>query len=390
MTKRAVGLCLVLSLVTAVSAFAQNAYIDSNIGQTPDQNSVYAYSTTSSMGLLTPIVGSPFLTGGTGVFNSNPLQAPGFMADQELVTNAARTLLFAVNGHTNTISSFSIQSDGSLSLIGNVNSGGQDPVSLALDETSLAGIQLSVINQAQDPSQVGGVPNLTSFLVGSSGVLTPVANSKVSFPIQSIPFEAIASPSGKFLFTVESNTGGTINSYSIGAGGKFVLNNSVSPAPGTHFMGIAIHPAQRAIYVAVPDIHVIEIYTYNTLGALAYHGSVNNPGQGVGWLAVSSGGYRLYTAESGSNSVTMYDLTESKYLKPVVLQHLALKPGGTPANIKVSAGNTFVYVLGLDETGSGSSYVHVVATGNELSETSTPVAIPEPLGEIPEGIAITY
>jgi 6-phosphogluconolactonase (cycloisomerase 2 family) len=389
MTKRTVGFCLALSLVTALSAFAQNAYVDSNIGQMPDQNSVSAYWT-NSMGLLTPIVGSPFLTGGTGVFSSNPLQAPGFMADQELVTNAARTLLFAVNGHSNTISSFSIQSDGSLTLVGNVNSGGQDPVSLALDEKSLAGTQLSVINQAQDPSQSGGVPNLTSFLVGSSGVLTPVARSTVSFPTQCIPFEAVASPSGKFLFTVESNAGGTMNSYSIGAGGKFVLNNSVSPALGSHFMGIAVHPVQRAIYVAVPDTNLIEIYTYNTQGALAYHGSVNNPGQGVGWLAVSTGGYRLYSAESGSNSVTMYDLTESKYLKPVVLQHVTLKPGGSPANIKVSAGNTFLYVLGLDETGSGSSYLHAINTGNQLSETSNPVAIPEPSGEIAEGIAITY
>ena len=389
MTKPAVGFCLALSLVTALSAFAQNAYVDSNIGQMPDQNSVSAYWT-NGMGLLTPIVGSPFLTGGTGVFSSNPLQAPGFMADQQLVTNAARTLLFAVNGHSNTISSFSIQSDGSLILVGNVNSGGQDPVSLALDEKSLAGTQLSVINQAQDPSQGGGVPNLTSFLVGSSGALTPVTRSTVSFPAQSIPFEAVASPSGKFLFTVESNVGGTLNSYSIGVGGRFVLNNSVSPALGSHFMGIAVHPALRAIYVAVPDTHLIEIYTYNTQGALAYHGSVNNPGQGVGWLAVSSGGYRLYSAESGSNSVTMYDLTESKYLKPVQLQHLTLKPGGSPANIKVSAGNTFLYVLGLDETGSGNSYLHAINTGNLLSETSSPVAIPEPSGEIPEGIAITY
>jgi|SRR5215469_1464878 len=390
MTTRAVGLCLLLSLVTALSVFAQNAYVDSNIGQTPDQNSVYAYSTTSSMGLLTPIVGSPFVTGGTGVFNSNPLQAPGFMADQEVVANAARTLLFAVNGRTNTISSFSIQSDGSLTLIGNVNSGGQDPVSLALDEKSLAGTQLSVVNQAQDPTQTGGVPNLTSFLVNSSGVLTPVAHSTVSFPTQSIPFEAVASPNGKFLFTVESNAGGTMNSYSIGAGGKFVLNNSVSPQLGSHFMGMAIHPVQRAIYVAVPDSHLIEIYTYNTQGALAYHGSVNNPGQGVGWLAVSPQGYYLYCAEQGSNSVTEYDLTESKYLKPLLRQHLTLKPGGSATSIKVSSGNTFVYVLGLDETGTSSSYLHALVNTGVLSETSSPVAIPEPSGEIPAGIAITY
>ena len=209
------------------------------------------------------------------------------MSDGAVVTNAARTLLFAVNGHTNTISSFSIQSDGSLVLVSSISSGGQDPVSLALDEKSLAGTQLSVVNQAQDPSQTGGVPNLTSFLVSSSGVLTPVAQSTVNFPSQSVPFQAVASPSGKFLFTVQSNSGGALTSYSIGAGGKFVRNNSVSATLGSHFMGIVVHPTQRVIYVAVPETHLIEIYTYNTQGVLALHGSVNNPGQGVGWLAVS-------------------------------------------------------------------------------------------------------
>ena len=145
--------------------------------------------------------------------------------------------------------------------------------------------------------------------------------------------------------------------------------------------------------MAVPDTHLTEIYTYNTQGVLALHGSVNDPGQGVGWLAVSPSGYRLYSAEPDSNSVSVYDIYESKYLKPVLLQNLTLKPGGSATNIKASASGVFVYVLGLDQTGTDGSYLHVLNTNGvnaTLIEASSPVLISEPPGEIPTGLAITY
>lgn len=387
----AMGRVLLLAVVTTVSAFAQNVYIESNIGQTPNKNSVFAYST-NARGFLTSVSGSPFLTGGTGVFNSNPLQSPGFVSDQEVVVNAAGTQLFAVNGDSNTISTFSVNSDGSLALVSSVSSGGMEPVSIALDELSPAGSQLTVVNQAEDPNHSGGIPNITSFLVDSSGTLTPVTASTIDLPGQSIPFQALPSPSGKFLFTVESNVSGAMSSYTVGTGGKFVSNNSVLPTLGPRFMGIAVHPTQRVLYVAVPDSHLIEIYTYNKQGDLAFYGSVNNPGEGVGWLAVGPGGGRLYSAEPGSNSVTVYDLSGSKYLAPRQLQHLTLKAGGSATHISVPASARLLYVLGLDETGAAGSYLHVLNISTQglgkLVENTDPVLIPEPAGEIPQGLAL--
>jgi 6-phosphogluconolactonase (cycloisomerase 2 family) len=382
---------LLVGLLTTVSALAQDVYVESNIGRTPNQNSVFAYST-DARGFLTTISGSPFRTGGTGVFNSNPLQSPGFASDQEVVINAAGTQLFAVNGDTNTISTFSVNSDGTLALLGNVNSGGVDPVSIGLDELSPAGSQLTVVNQAEDPNQTGGIPNITSFLVDSSGTLTPVASSTINLPGQSVPFQALPSPGGKFLFTVESNVGGAMSSYTIGTGGKFVSNNSVLPTLGPRFMGMAVHPKQRVLYVAVPDSHLIEIYTYNKQGDLAFYGSVNNPGEGVGWLAVGPGGGRLYSAEPGSNSVTVYDLSGAKYLAPQQLQHLTLKSGGSATHIKVPASARLLYVLGLDQTGTAGSYLHVLNISTQgvgkVAENTDPVLIPEPAGEIPQGLAL--
>src|SRR5215471_15632240 len=181
----------ILFFSTAVFAQVNAVYIESNVGQVSGKNSVFALKN-DGKGKLTPIKGSPFLTGGTGVFEMNSVFAPGFSADQEIVVNTAGTLLFAVNGDSDTITSFAINSDGSLTNLATAGSNGQDPVSIGLDEISPAGPQITVVNQAEDPLQTGGIPNITSFLVNlASGVLTPVANSTITYATGTLASQAL-------------------------------------------------------------------------------------------------------------------------------------------------------------------------------------------------------
>src|SRR6516162_1723465 len=156
-------LTLVLVVSTVAAAQVNAVYVESNIGQVQGKNSVYAYK--NSAGVRTPITGSPFKTGGSGVFETNSVFSPGFQADQEIVVNSAGTLLLAVNGDSDTITSFAINTDGSLVNLTSANSNGQDPVSIGLDEISPAGAMVTVVNQADDPLQTGGIPNITTFLI---------------------------------------------------------------------------------------------------------------------------------------------------------------------------------------------------------------------------------
>src|SRR5205085_1160900 len=103
----------------------------------------------------TPLLGSPYFTGGfgvTGIFEDNQ-----FDSDGELLTNSAGSLLFAVNGGSNSISGFNVGADGSLTLTAGspFDSGGQDPVSLAMKERVYSnGDSLIVVtNKASDPLQ---------------------------------------------------------------------------------------------------------------------------------------------------------------------------------------------------------------------------------------------
>ena len=383
---------IMLTLFLGFSAFAQNnmVYVESNIGQTANENSVYAF--VNNKGALTQLKGSPYLTLGTGVFSSNPVFAPGFQADQEIVANAAGTLLFAVNGHSDTITTFNINSDGSLTLANTSASNGADPVSLGLDETPPAGTVMAVINQDADPGQTGGTPNSTSFFVTPAGDLTPVANSTINYPASSLPAQALVSPSGRFVFVVQFMGGGALTSYDIGAGGKLVLNNSLTPSKGTVFLGAAANAKQRAIYVGLPDINMVGTYTYSSAGVIAFAHLTTNPGLQVCWMTGNKIGTRLYTTETNSNSVTVYDISGANFTKPKELQHLPLQAGGLATNVKIDPTGSFLYVLGLnDPPGGVGNFLHVLnisSVDGTVTETVAPTSIPVPTGEIPQGLAV--
>jgi len=385
---------LLAGMILTTAAVAQTGpnvvYVESNVGKTVSKNSVYAFS--NSAGKLTQLKGSPYLTGGTGVFSSTPSMAPGFMADQEIVINKAGTLLFAVNGHSNTITTFKVNSDGTLTKASSVASNGQDPVSLGLAETSPAGEQMTVVNQNADPGQTGGTPNLTSFDVSSAGVLTMVSNSTVDYPASSEPSQALVSPSAKFVFAVQFMGGGALTSYDIGAGGLLVLNNTLIPSKGTNFLGVNANAKQRAIYVGLPDVNMVGTYTYSTAGVMAFSHLTVNPGLQVGWLTSNAAGTLLYTAEPTSNSVTVYQIGGANFTKPKELQHLTLMAGGEATSLKLDPSGAFLYVLGLNNPPGGvGNFLHVLnvsSTDGTLTETVAPTAIPVAAGEIPQGLAV--
>lgn len=383
---------IVLTLFLGLSALAQSnmVYVESNIGQTANQNSVYAF--VNNKGALTQLKGSPYLTLGTGVYSSNPVFAPGFQADQEIVANAAGTLLFAVNGHSDTISTFNINSDGSLTLANTSASNGAEPVSLGLDETPPAGTVMAVINQDADPGQTGGSPNSTSFFVTPAGDLTPVANSTIIYPASSLPAQALVSPSGRFVFVVQFMGGGALTSYDVGAGGKLVLNNALTPSKGTVFLGATANAKQRAIYVGLPDVNMVGTYTYSSAGVIAFSHITTNPGLQVCWMTSNAKGTRLYTTETNSNSVTVYDVSGANFIKPKQLQHLPLMTGGLATNVRIDPTGSYLYVLGLnDPPGGVGNYLHVLnisSVDGTVTETVAPTSIPVPAGEIPQGLAV--
>ena len=145
-----------------------------------------------SQGILgTPVAGSPFTTG------TNPFGLA-------IASGTGNGFLYTANKLDNSISEFTINSDGSLKQLSNSPIGETftSPVSLAVDKT---GKFLFVANQ--------GNGNLVGYSIGSDGSLQLVSGSPFITGTQ--PNVLAADPGGNFIFVGYGSSSSSINSFSL-------------------------------------------------------------------------------------------------------------------------------------------------------------------------------
>ncbi len=137
------------------------------------------------------------------------------------------------------------------------------------------------------------------------------------------------------------------------------------------------------MYLTLPADHQVQVYGYDTTGKLASVGSATNQGLAVCWAAVNATGTRLYTSETASGTISVYDLTNTK--APVQLQHMAVSgTGALPTHMKVDPTGQFLYVL--DRLG----VLHVlnIAADGTVTENLTPYNLGLPSGTVPLGVQV--
>ena len=369
-------------------------YVESN---DPNGNAILAFQRHPD-GSLTSLPGSPFPTGGAGVtpsFNLGP-----FDSDQEIITNPSHTLLFAVNGGSDTIAVFAIGAEGSLTPVAGspFPSGGSNPVSLGL-----AGDVLCVVNKDEDPDHPGQIlPNYTSFRVTAGGRLIPIPKSTVYDENGSDPSQALIAPGDRLLFGADF-LGGALRSFEITSSGRLQAR-ALLPPPAAEFadtgnpalpLGLAVHPTHPILYVGFVTINRIGIYHYNSAGALRFVRSVPDSGSGVCWLLVNHGATRLYASNTGDPSVSVFDLTENPS-EPIEIQKVNLHvfAGSNPGGFQFALDPTGSFLHVVTQQSSASSTVaanalHVFSVGPEgkLTEVpSSPTLLPVPNLTRPQGV----
>ncbi len=400
------GLALPLALLCAAAwtpcaattptSSANYVYVESNIG-TPGGNTVLGFSRDSS-GNLTPLPGSPYSTGGTGVVDLSLALGP-FDSDQNVIVSPDGKRLFAVNGGSDSIAVFNIHSDGSLLPVPGspFPSNGIDPVSVGL-----AGNLLIVVNKSMDPAQnaTDTYPNYTTFHVNSNGSLSPVGDSTVPVAMGSSPSQALVSPNRHFVFGADF-FGGLIQSFRIQPGGTLEINNPQTiPASEflggmapTYVLGLATHPTWPVLYVGYVALHTVGIYYYDSQGRLTFANSVPDSGAGICWVHANQAGTRLYAVNTGDNSISVFDITDPFF--PDEIQHLVMKSnGGSPFQPILAPDGSSLYVISqranaMTPLGSGNG-IHVlqIASDGTLTEAaSSPLALTLPSGTRPQGIA---
>ncbi len=374
-------LVFVAAILVFDTAWAQEptsyVYVESNIAGVPGRNSVFAFAN-DGLGNLIALAGSPYLTGGTGVSVSGSSE---INADQEVTANAAGNALYAVNEHTNSIAAFAVNAGGTLTTLAGspYPSEGQNPVSIGL-----SGRFLVVANKNFDPGQdiEGHVPNYTTFSVKRDGSLRLNPGSTLDLAANSGPSQALVSGPSHLVFGLELFTS-RIASYRYDRNGLLSEVSSISPTTSNGaFLGEIMHPRQRVLYAGLLKTNELGVYRVDAAGVISFVRAVANEGIDICWLRMNAAGTRLYSSESVTNTLTVYDTTDA--LNPVQIQHVTLNStDGFVINIELDPTEEFLYAL----AGHGIHTLNVNADGT-LNETVGPVVLPTPASDSPIGLAV--
>jgi Lactonase, 7-bladed beta-propeller len=397
--------CLLMSSTSAFAGDDQDegwsrpdrsavVYTESNVA-TPGGNAILAYSRERG-GRLVPLPGSPYSTRGTGVLDPSLALGP-FDSDQLIITNAEHTLLFAVNPGSNTIAVFNIHADGSLQHVAGspFPSGGANPVSVGFAKDTLV-----VANKAMDPAQPNSkTPGYASFRVSPGGQLSPIATSIVSVAPGTSPSQALVPANARFAFGSDF-LGGTLQSFVIQPDGSLAQNlpQRVADAPfagsaAPHLaLGLAAHPSRPIVYAGLVTISKVAVYQYDDNGVLSFVRAVSDSGAGVCWIRVSADGTRMYTSNTGDNSISVYDTSDP--LNPVQIQRVVMKGVGSSFQLELDPSGRTLFAVSQRASatvpfGQGSN-LHVLDVrrdGRVFETEHSPMALPVPGNIRPQGLA---
>ncbi len=368
-------------------------YVESN---DPGGNAIFAFSRAGD-GSLTALPGSPFPADGLGI---TPTFALGpFDSDQEVIVNPQGTMLFAVNGGSDTIAVFWINNDGSLTPVKGspFPSGGSNPVSVGL-----TGDILCVVNQDQDPDHPGqSLPNYTTLRVSPMGRLTPIRRAAFSLDLGSSPAQALPAPNGEIVFGCDF-LGGTLRSFKLRSDGRLAPRAAqgipldlFTPTGAPPFpLGLAVHPTKPLLYVGLVTISHIAVYNYTDSGELNFLQAVPDAGHGVCWLTINKNATRLYASNTGDPSVGVFDISKDPRT-PTQIQNVLLNNagGGGGFEFRLDSTNRWLHVIGQQSSATATVMANAlhtfrVAGDGTLTEVpSSPTILPVPNLVRPQGVA---
>lgn len=365
-------------------------------------------------GSLVPLAGSPFATGGMGWKTKYPLPHFGpFDLDQAITMSADKKRLFAVNGGSDSIAVFDVDANGGLHAVAGspFPSGGKNPVSIGF-----AGKYLVVVNKNEDPMRDMSktLPNYTTFAISSNGALSAVPGGQVELKTASrSPTQALV-VNNRFIYdgdfgsfylpareamwgsSLADQAPSTIRALELDSNGKLKLLQEIVPPEGAFdggtdtnkdgvpdplMFGLQVHPKEPLIYVSMVTGARLGVFEYDKTGKLTYLGATPNTGNLICWVIINKAGTRAYTTNNGSDTVSVYDLTDPRH--PVEMQHIDLRGYGAPYQMALSSDEKYLYAIKhrtFDETPVGDggtlNVIEIDAKG-QLSESKySPYNVP--------------
>jgi len=270
-----------------------------------------------------------------GSYSTGGLGTGGGLGNQSgLVLSLDQKWLFAVNAGSNEISVFAVERNG-LDLVDRINTGGKQPVSLALDRKILYVLH-------------AGVPNtITGFRVESHGKLTPLPGS--TRPLSSAdtaPAQIGFSPDGSALVVTEKNTN-LIDVYTVDRDGLAEGPTSFT-AVGTTPFGFAFGKREQ-LFVSEAVSGSVSSYQLGEEGGLQVISPAVSTHQAAAcWVVVTHDGRFAYTTNAGSGSISGFQVDHQGNLTLLDADGRTgvTGDGSAPIDMALSGNSRFLYALG--------------------------------------------
>jgi 6-phosphogluconolactonase (cycloisomerase 2 family) len=166
-----------------------------------------------------------------------PPQSPSPTPQDPCATSATApvSFVYAANSEENSVSGFTLRSDGHLCPIaGFPVATGRYPIAMAVDPSKRF---LYVVNLGSD--------DITSYAIGSQGTLTRLASAATG----DSPTAVDVHPSGSYLYATHTGGGSGLWAYRIGTAGD-LTPFADSPVDVGNPNAVQVHPSGRFLYVA--------------------------------------------------------------------------------------------------------------------------------------------
>jgi 6-phosphogluconolactonase len=341
-------LTLLLALVP-VTAFGRNlpaagaVYAMSN---GPQGNEVVVFER-NFRGLLT--LTDSYATAGLG--SGGGIDALG--SQGSLILSANQRWLIAVNAGSNDISVFRVRRHG-LDLVGNFDSGGNFPVSLALHRNLLY-----VLNA--DPG--GSGPNITGFTLNRHGELTPLPGSTRSLGAGG--FHQVGfNPRGDALVVTQGDAStNAILVFGVDEEGMPDAAATVSPSAGIVPFGFIFDWRGHLIVAEAGSgaVSTYDIQDDNTLEVI--DASVPNGNKATCWIAGTWFG-SVFTANTGSDNISSYKVKAGDGTARLTEANAAA--GSKPIDMATTTGGFYLYVLNAADGTVGAFRISPFGTLTDL------------------------
>jgi DNA-binding beta-propeller fold protein YncE len=360
-------------------------YVEGN-QRAPGENAVLVFRYCN--GTFPSTLVGRYATGGSG---SADLNDSGVLdADQQLAVNASGTLLFAVNQGSDSIAAFHIGGGGLLTPVSGspFPSGGTAPASVGVSGNILV-VANKAVDGLRDLATVA--PSYVTFSIESDGSLHPTG-STFPLPLRSSPTQAFVAPGGRLVFATEESgvfralTLSVTGDLALAKGSPLPLADSlftdgIRPQP-VWPAGLSASPTGSILYTGIPNNNSIAALDVAADGQLTLIGGERDPRASLPcWSVASADGRRVYFANAGSDNISVWD-TETDSRHPHLLQTFLLPGGGNPWGVRIDSTGQLLFAI-------TPRQVHQVPEAQGQLVHALPIAADGTLGEELDGSPVT-